>query len=277
MFEGYAMFFWNRYDETPLTQAVIANNIELVERLAHHNSHRKAENFLGFNADDLALYLGRDEIIEVLGLKKPARFKVLKKGEEDVVEMGVSEYESFFQTRYTSSLRMTSYPDFCKIIKKCPSRVKKGGMGVSMRGLFEENREKIKSGYVCESTIKWISDQMGYGLFTDRFIRKGEFIGEYVGLLLIRQIISKIEGNYCMRYPKLSFGLSYYTVDAERIGNETRFINHNYVPNVKPDSALEKGFSHCVMIALRDIEAGEQLTYDYGEDYWRHRNPPLDF
>lgn len=271
------MFFWNSNHETPLTQAVISGNTELVKRFAHHSVHRKAVNYLGFSAEDLAIYLGREEMVNLLGLQKNKVFRVLKKGGNGVVEMDVCEYEKFFHTKYMSSLRVISYQDFCKIVKKCPKQVKVGKVGASMRDLFESHKEKIKNGYVCESTIKWIDERTGYGLFTDRPINKGEFVGEYAGLLLIRQILSRIRGDYCMRYPKLSFGLSYYTLDAEKMGNEVRFINHDYVPNLQPMSALENGFCHCVLIALRDIKAGEQLTYDYGEDYWSRRDPPVDF
>ena len=271
------MFFWNTNNETPLTQAVIYGNVDLVKRLAHHNSHRKATNFLGFNAEDLALFLGNEEMIEVLGLQNPRTFRVQKKGESEVVELGISDYEQFFGLKYLASIRVVSYRDFCKIVKKCPGKVKNGVMGETIRSLFETWREKIKRGYVCESTIKWIDERRGYGLYTDRAINKGEFVGEYIGLLLLRRIFSQIEGDYCMRYPKLSHTLSYYTIDAEKMGNEIRFINHDYVPNLQACTALENGIGHCVFTALRDIDAGEQLTYDYGEDYWRYRDPPVDF
>ena len=146
-----------------------------------------------------------------------------------------------------------------------------------MRLLFEKNREKIKSGYVVDSTIKWIDEGMGYGLYTNVPIKKGEMVGEYTGILIVRYLLTKYSGDYFMRYPVFSWGLLHYTLDADRLGNEMRFANHNYTPNMQPRVALEKGLSHCVLIALRDIEPGEQLTYDYGEDYWSRRDPPRDF
>lgn len=271
------MFFWNRNNEAPMTQAVIDGNLELVKRLSYNTSHRNAENFLGLTADDLAVYLLKEEMVEMLGLSHSRRFKVLKKGESEVVEMGISEYESFFQTKYVASVISSSHQELYKLIKKCPKIVKTGDTGSAMRALFEENREKIKSGYVADSTIKWIDEGMGYGLFANVPIKKGEMVGEYTGLLIVRHMLTKYSGDYFMRYPHFSFGLMHYTLDADRFGNEMRFANHNYTPNMQPTVALEKGLSHSVLIALRDIEPGEQLTYDYGEDYWSRRDPPRDF
>lgn len=271
------MFFWNQHNETLMTQAVIDGNLELVKRLSRSASHRHEENSLGLTADDLAVYLLKEEMMEVLGFCKNRRFKVLKKGESEVVEMGISEYESFFRTKYVMSVVSRSHLELYKLVNKFPKVIKSGSAGGAMRALFEENREKIKSGYVVDSTIKWIDEGMDYGLFTNVPIKKGDMVGEYTGLLIVGHFLSKYSGDYFMRYPHFSIGFIHFTLDAERFGNEMRFANHNYTPNMQPTVALEKGLSHSVLIALRDIEPGEQLTYDYGEDYWSRRDPPLDF
>ena len=271
------MFFWNQYNETPMTQAVISGNLAFVKRLAHSMPHRSAKNYLGFDADNLALYLFQEEMMDLFGLRIKKEFKVVKKGSTQVKVINIPEYESFFQTRYVPSVVSSSYRELYKVIKKCPGPVKSGLIGEDMRALFDKNSEKIKRGYVSDVIIKWVDEKMGYGLFANEPIKKGEFIGEYAGLLIIRYLVNGGGGDYCMRYPNLSLGLMHYTLDAEKLGNEMRFANHNYTPNMQPTVALENGLSHSALVALRDIEPGEQLTYDYGEDYWSRRDPPIDF
>ena len=76
-------------------------------------------------------------------------------------------------------------------------------------------------------------------------------------------------------------------VDAERAGNELRFANHieegallmgssAKAANIDIQSFFHywrdrdgiRGLFHVVFVAARDIQAGEELRYDYGSEYW---------
>jgi hypothetical protein len=46
-------------------------------------------------------------------------------------------------------------------------------------------------------------------------------------------------------------------------GDQTLFINHSGTPNLKPDESIQVN-GEGVVVALRDIAAGEELTIDYG-------------
>lgn len=66
-----------------------------------------------------------------------------------------------------------------------------------------------------------------------------------------------------------------YIVDASEIGNDMRFINDsrsigNKKPNVKyyRTSRRIKGYFMAKIIALRDIEPGEEILVSYGDGYW---------
>ncbi len=53
-------------------------------------------------------------------------------------------------------------------------------------------------------------------------------------------------------------------VDAMRIGNCARFINHSCGPNrICRVMERENKQGHIVIIAKRDIGAGEEITYDH--------------
>jgi uncharacterized protein len=57
---------------------------------------------------------------------------------------------------------------------------------------------------------------------------------------------------------------SRWTIDGSSRRNVARYANHACRPNAK--SALSKG--QLILRAIKAIEAGEEITYDYGEDYF---------
>lgn len=101
----------------------------------------------------------------------------------------------------------------------------------------------------------------GLGAFALRRIRKGTRIVEYLG-----ERVSHAEAD--RRYESkdardahtfLFIVDSRTVIDAGVDGNDARFINHSCNPNC--ESVIE---SRCVFIeAIRSIEPGEELTYDY--------------
>jgi hypothetical protein len=54
-----------------------------------------------------------------------------------------------------------------------------------------------------------------------------------------------------------------WSIDGSPRWNVARYINHSCRPNAKPVG--RKG--GIVIVALRQIEAGEEITYDYGREY----------
>ena len=101
----------------------------------------------------------------------------------------------------------------------------------------------------------------GRGVFATRAIRKGRRIVEYVG-----ERVSHEEAD--RRYADKTdndnhtflFIVDHKTViDAGMGGNAARFINHSCDPNCESVTQHRRVF----IDALRDIGAGEELTYDY--------------
>lgn len=101
----------------------------------------------------------------------------------------------------------------------------------------------------------------GSGVIASRQIAAGERIIEYTG-----ERISNAEAD--RRYPfdenkpqhTFLFSVNSRTIiDAASGGNVARFINHSCDPNC--EAVIERG--HVYIHALRDIEPGEELGYDY--------------
>ena len=101
-----------------------------------------------------------------------------------------------------------------------------------------------------------------YGCYTTRPIRKGTLIIEYVGEYLTNEQADDLYDDFQNTY---LFGLDGGKRIIDGYG-VAAFVNHSCQPNCETDQIRGKMW----IIALRDIAAGEELTYDYnlydGED-----------
>jgi SET domain-containing protein len=101
----------------------------------------------------------------------------------------------------------------------------------------------------------------GRGVFALRRITKGVRIIEYKGKLITDKEADRRYSRMHENSPhtmlfSLDGGL---VIDATRRGNSARWINHSCAPNCEIE---EEG--HQIFIdARRDIQPGEELTYDY--------------
>jgi len=102
--------------------------------------------------------------------------------------------------------------------------------------------------------------QTGLGLFATKPIKRAGYIATYRGRLLPTEEADRREA----RGAKYMFSLnSKRTIDGSPRWNLARYINHSCQPNAKPVG--RKG--GIVIVALRRIEPGEEITYDYGQEY----------
>ena len=128
---------------------------------------------------------------------------------------------------------------------------------------------EIEFGIHPPVSVKWIDDEIGFGVFAQEHIMPCSFIGEYTGLVQERQKKHTKESNYCVRYTAWQMGKKIYVVDAERMGNFTRHINHCDQPNTTLACAYFRGLPRILIISLKEISPGTQLTFDYGKTFWK--------
>ena len=100
----------------------------------------------------------------------------------------------------------------------------------------------------------------GLGLFATKPIRRRVRLAEYKGPRLDVKQAEKAEvaGN---RY--LFEVNSRWTIDGKARSNVARYFNHSCNPNT--DTTIRDG--RVFIFTLRPIKPGEELTYDYGNDY----------
>ena len=109
----------------------------------------------------------------------------------------------------------------------------------------------------------------GNGVFATAGIAKGERVIRYKGKLRSHEEVDRVYADEDENGHTFLFTLNdEWVIDANVEGNRARWINHSCEPNCEAVHQEDpKGRAHrdkIVIEALRDIAAGEELTYNYG-------------
>src|ERR671937_1987643 len=107
----------------------------------------------------------------------------------------------------------------------------------------------------------------GQGLFAAQDMPQGTRIIQYVG----EKISSRERARRLAAGNVYIFHLTYrYAIDGQTLDNTARYINHSCAPNCE----VEKTSDTIWIVALRDIQAGEELSYNYGYDARNYQENP---
>lgn len=103
----------------------------------------------------------------------------------------------------------------------------------------------------------------GLGLFATKKIKKGDKIIRYMGPLLDskNKKHDDIDNKYLFEINNR------WTIDGSTRKNIARYINHSCKPNAESDVNARK--RKVVIRAVKSIEPGEEINYDYGTDYFK--------
>lgn len=129
--------------------------------------------------------------------------------------------------------------------------------------------KEIQKGIHPPVSIRLIDDEVGFGVFTMARIPPCAFVGEYTGVVSEKKRKHLKDKYYCVRYTVWEMGRRNFVIDAEEKGNFTRFINHSATPNLSLQSVYWRGLPRMVVVALKEIPEGSQLTFDYGTFFWK--------
>lgn len=99
----------------------------------------------------------------------------------------------------------------------------------------------------------------GRGLFAQERIPKGSCVIEYLGRPATLKQIKENRGKYLFWTSETSM------IDGNIPANTARFINHSCAPNCEIAIRNRRVY----VFALRDIAPGEELSYDYGDEYFQ--------
>ncbi|CAN0878813.1 Histone-lysine N-methyltransferase SUVR4 [Linum grandiflorum] len=156
----------------------------------------------------------------------------------------------------------------CGCSKKCGNRVVQNGIRAPLQ-VFASSTEK------------------GWGVRSATALKKGTFICEYNGEIVTNQELfernkKRAEKNEIHTYPVLldaDWGSERILkdeealcLDATEIGNVGRFINHrcgdaNLIEMPVEVESPDHHYYHVAFFTMRDVEAMEELTWDYGIEF----------
>ena len=109
----------------------------------------------------------------------------------------------------------------------------------------------------------------GLGLFATKPIKKGARIVRYFGPLLDskKKKDDAIENKYLFELNNR------WTIDGSVRANVARYINHACKPNAESDVKPRK--RKVFIRAIKNIEPGDEINYDYGTDYFKAYLKPI--
>ena len=120
--------------------------------------------------------------------------------------------------------------------------------------------------------IKWVSPELGFGVFAKRLIKQSELVGRYTGIVTRTPESSDYAWSYQSRYFNGARRGTSIATDGGTQGNYLRFVNHvDKDFNSQAYFLPIDGIWHTVYIAKRDIQPGEQITVHYGSNYFSSR------
>ncbi|KAK8914471.1 Histone-lysine N-methyltransferase ATX4 [Platanthera zijinensis] len=129
-------------------------------------------------------------------------------------------------------------------------------------------RYKLSKGW--KHLVVYNSSIHDLGLYTSRFITRGAMVVEYVGEVVGLRVADKREIEYQSgRRLQCKSACYFFRIDREQIidatrkGGIARFVNHSCLPNCVAKVISIKNEKKVVFFAERDINPGEEVTYDY--------------
>jgi SET domain-containing protein len=114
----------------------------------------------------------------------------------------------------------------------------------------------MAASYLSPKTVIKRSPIEGKGLFARRPIRRGEIVAIKGGHILDRRALGRVKSRIAHSYIQIADGFFIGATTAAEVRRNKLFLNHSCAPNVGI-------LGQIIFVALRDVRAGEELTYDW--------------
>lgn len=210
--------------------------------------------------------IDRSKIVKSSGTKE----KEKSKSKQKVPSWNFKEIRTNI---YSDSVKPIQSPDSphcsCKPEYEC-------GKNCFNRLVYTEcNPETCPCGDKCQNTKiqnqivipveRFITQNKGWGVRTNQLIMKGNFVLEYIGeVITLREFKERMGTMYKNDVDHYCLHLQgNHVIDASRMGNDSRCVNHSCDPNCHIEKWIVNGMIRMALFSIRDIHPGEELSFDY--------------
>ena len=260
---SWKVFAQDANGNTLLHLAVLQNRPDCVEKLLPFEILATLRNEAHFTPVELAQFLNRKDCLAFLAPPPNNHF----------FQCGIS-LEHFCQEEQFEWLHVPFFSSYKQLLLfSRHSRKTKNDLAQSerMQWLHSLYSKQLENPTLPQMSVRWVDETVGFGLFAEREVEKGTFIGEYVGEIRKSHLWSPPANQYCFQHLKNHFWEFPYMVDAEKKGNHTRYINHSESANCEIFPVFFQGILRLLARTTKDVKLGEELTLDYGPRFWRKR------
>ena len=139
------------------------------------------------------------------------------------------------------------------------------------------NRSSLESPRMPRKLFRVGRSRTGLGLFATKPIKKRTIIAEYKGRRVTNEVADRLEERGSRYMYELN---SRWTVDGSSRNNVARYANHSCRPNAESDvirgpRAQGRKGGMVIIRAIKNIKPGDEITYDYGRDYFNGFLKPI--
>lgn len=126
----------------------------------------------------------------------------------------------------------------------------------------------------CDVVVKPLVEIINYGekgngIRVLQPIKKGDILDEYVGEI---KHASDMDDNVYSFSLDFEDSSSFAYIDAQFLGNWTRFINHSCDASAKFELKVIGRRLRAMIVATKDVDMFDELTIDYGAFFWMNHN-----
>ncbi|PCI75372.1 hypothetical protein COB21_05760 [Candidatus Aerophobetes bacterium] len=254
-------------------RAVIEGREDVLKQFIGKGLRLDGKNYAGLSPLDLSLYLNRS-YTHYFNHKPLDSIQIYRNKDQAIHSISIAELEKKLKFTFLHHLEFASYRDFLAMSKKGAKSLKDTQTRQMNHWMcsLHQNSMLVKPNF-SHFYIRYISRYIGYGIFAAKKIPALTFIGEYTGVITPKFGRKKELNDYIFDYSAARKN-SRFIIDASKKGNFTRFINHSTRPNLLARWIMIKGICHIIFFTKDPVDKDEQLTYNYGEIFWRRRFEP---
>ncbi len=182
----------------------------------------------------------------------------------------LSELHAYTRAPYAPQLEFQSFAILRRVLRKTAAFHRKQALSKRQLWFGAYFQKEVLAAALPHVSLRWVSEEIGWGVFAERDFQPMEFLAEYSGLFRKREKGDE-KNAYCFECPLIRGESSPYLIDAQEKGGISRYINHSDAPNVESALATVLGAPHILLITKVAVPKGAELRYDYGPDYWKRR------